>query len=181
MPSRRAPYGRFIVLLLSRALGNGRIAAPHRASLDRGCQGRPRQTVGCELVRCGQHPDRSDGPGPCPHNGTQLSGHTRKFGDLESLRVTEPRPRRLASDQMLRLLQRVPIPANARQFASVVHSHGARCVFSQLGRLPTDPHTLQSLTHVDCGYRSGHPRSGLGCRHSRGSPRSVHRADQPPA
>jgi len=47
-----------------------------------------------------------------PLNGTQLSGHTRKFGDLESYGVLNRAHDRPASEEMLRLLQSVQGPAS---------------------------------------------------------------------
>ncbi len=48
-----------------------------------------------------------------PLNGTQLSGHTRKFGDLEDYGVLNRAYNGPASEEMLRLLQSVQRPAGA--------------------------------------------------------------------
>ena len=54
-----------------------------------------------------------------PLNGTQLSGHTRKFGDLESYGVLNRAYDGPASEEMLRLLQSIQGPASAnRQLAT---------------------------------------------------------------
>ena len=48
-----------------------------------------------------------------PLNGTQLSGHTRRFGDLEDYGVLNRAHDGPASPEMLRLLQSVQGPASA--------------------------------------------------------------------
>ncbi|HVN06703.1 MAG TPA: cellulase family glycosylhydrolase [Bryobacteraceae bacterium] len=49
-----------------------------------------------------------------PLNGTQLSGHTRNFGDLEDYGVLNPAYDGPASPRMLRLLQSVQAPASMK-------------------------------------------------------------------
>ncbi len=50
-----------------------------------------------------------------PLNGTQLSGHSRKFGNRESYGVLNPAYDGPASEQMLHLLQSIQAPAGARE------------------------------------------------------------------
>lgn len=50
-----------------------------------------------------------------PLNGKQLSGHTRKFGDLESYGVLNRAHDGPASEEMLRLLQSVRRRASANE------------------------------------------------------------------
>ena len=50
-----------------------------------------------------------------PLNGTQLSGHTRKFGELESYGVLNRAYDGAASAEMLRLLQSVQRAAGAKE------------------------------------------------------------------